>query len=327
MAVYPSGTNDPSKTSPLSRGTIIKSGNYSAIVSLEKETGVNQPASMWVFVTEPVYRIKPVRIGFSAASRGEISGVFSDSETQAIRSALKTLPLVTFSGTPDLVITKGILVDSIKIADNGYLFSTIKNAAGNPAGLKEEVNRFAQYRFLQSLNIGDSTSVNALVKLIPVINGKPDTSFIKSSSATRPYEFKVGDKLMLWVKNTSNDAVYVNILDMQPDGRINPILPNAKQKIYPRDLRIEPGASRLFDKYVITLTPPLGMEIFKVFVSTEEINMEGLADPSTASRSTLKIFESLVKNSSDITTRGGDGLNVGNGDGSSYNLLFRIKDK
>jgi hypothetical protein len=69
------------------------------------------------------------------------------------------------------------------------------------------------------------------------------------------------------------------------------------------------------------------METFKVFVSTQEIDMEGLADPDTQSRGNLKMLETLVKKSADVATRGGSGENLDNAEGSAYNLLFRIKAK
>lgn len=329
VAIYPSGTADPSKVKPLGQGTIKKAGNYVSTAALDNALTLSQAASGWVFVTDPVFRLKPIGIAFEGKMPGEEARIsFSDSETKNMKEALSTLPLLNLSIKPDLLIIKGKGTDSIKIADNGYVFSTIKNAGTDTAGLKREISRYAQFRFLQSLNIADPL-ITAQVKLIPVINGRPDTSFITSPSVNRPYEFSVGDQFVLWINNTSQEDVYVNILDIQPDGRINPIIPNTKIRspVYPKDLRISAGTSRLYDKYIITLGPPLGMETFKVFVSTQEINMEGLADPDTQSRGNLKMLETLVKKSADIATRGGSGENLDNAEGSAYNLLFRIKAK
>ena len=62
---------------------------------------------------------------------------------------------------------------------------------------------------------------------MPIINGKLDTTAIKNKMINNSFIANEGDTLTLKIKNTGMKDVYVNILDMQPDGTINPILPNS----------------------------------------------------------------------------------------------------
>ncbi|TKC06820.1 DUF4384 domain-containing protein [Pedobacter polaris] len=326
--VYPAGTADPSKATPLAKGVVTKASNYQSTIKLDKSTKVAQPSLLFVFVSEPVFNVKPIVVAI-ATSRGNNN--YSATETDNISAALKKLKLVTMVGTPDLLIEKGNGDDTIKVASNGFPFANITNAA-DTAELRKVINRYAQYQLLQKLVVKDST-VTAQVKLVKVTNGKPDEKFMAAKFQDIPYEFNEGDTIMLWVKNPSKKDIYVNILDIQPNGQINPMLPNTsiEKPIVASELKIPAGQTRTFPEYIILLAPPLGTEIFKVFVTTKEINIEGLATPESEQVKTrgdlnLSQFESLMINSNNTATRGAQ-VSVKPTDGSVFNILFRIKEK
>lgn len=130
-----------------------------------------------------------------------------------------------------------------------------------------------QVRCPEKLDHLKEPNVNVEVKLIRFINRKPDTTHISSKAVHGVTEFKEGERFVLWVKNPGTEVVYFNILDMQPDGIINPVLPNRIQSLYARDLRIEPGVAHLFNRYLMTVTPPYGEEIYKVFAATDAQNL------------------------------------------------------
>src|SRR5438552_14914091 len=65
VAVYPKGTSDTAKATKLATGTIVKANSYTSEVKLDKDPGIKQAAAGWVFVTEPVYNIEPLGIGFN----------------------------------------------------------------------------------------------------------------------------------------------------------------------------------------------------------------------------------------------------------------------
>ena len=157
------------------------------------------------------------------------------------------------------------------------------------------------------------------VKLLPVINGRPDTTYINKPLTA----FTEGDKVMIWARNKSRNNLYINILDLQPDGVINPILPNSSQRIFAEDLLVPSGSSFLFKNYTITIERPYGREIFKVFASTDKIDLEDITNSRGAvKRGNLRPLEALVQRS--FSLRGQLAQSVSDQNGSSYNLYFDI---
>jgi hypothetical protein len=318
VVVYPSGTTDPANATALASGTVINASYFRATVKLDKELRITQPAAGWVFVKQTVYVIEPISVTTAAHP-----------DSIAIKQALKDLPLISFKGSPELSITKGITEDSLKIVSNGYLFTTIKNTASHPDELKEKIQRYVQYKFLQGLEVVDRNA-NVEVKLVPVLNGRADTAAISSKVINGTYTFNEGDRLVLWVKNTGKVPVYFNVLDMQPDGILNPLMPNKQKKIFPGDLKIDAGMSRLLTPYTITVSPPYGTEIFKIFASRKDIDMENViatGREGTRGTATAPALESIIKKLYDAGRGQREVISVSNTDGSIYSLLFEISKK
>ena len=326
VEVYRSGTNDPTKpeakSALLATGTVSKSGNFTAEITVDKALNVKQTADAWVFVTSPVFKINPIPVEIVTGKTRNVSGPvnFTDADALRIKTSLSDFPLATFTGTPELLLVKGTTVDELKIAANGFVFRTV--SSGNVTELKEVIQSFAQYKLLQ--HEVKSPDINFEVILVPVVNGIPDTNLIQNKMLKGITQFKEGDSVALWVKNNGTRSVYFNILDLQPDGIINAILPNEKQEIYPRDLKVAGGTSTVFYKnYILTIYPPFGLELFKVFVSFSEINMEKIATTRGAiGRGNLNSFEMLVRDSFS-TARGADG-SVKVSEGSTFNIPFKI---
>jgi hypothetical protein len=116
---------------------------------------------------------------------------------------------------------------------------------------------------------------------------------------------------------------------MQPDGIINALLPHhgrdRDHDVDPSELKINPGETKLLPtQYTIKINPPTGQEIFKIFASENQIDLEDIANTKGESRGgNLTALEKIIRNSyNGVANRGEDG-----GDGLSYDLLFRINPK
>ncbi len=328
IAVYPAGTNSPMGIKPLTTGTVTKAELYTAGVHLDSDPGLKEAALGWVFITQQAFKTEMLNVSIAnniaTVSRGkEPASAFSPNELLRLQKALKSLPSVKLSDRPDINIARGKnnSVDSIIISSTGAAFDTIANASKDTARLKNKIKTYIRYCFLKDLNVNDPDA-DLEVKLLPVVNGNPDTNYVHLSDTS----FTAGDKMVIWVNNKSGKNLYVNILDMQPDGIINAILPNNSARIFADDLLVPAGASFAFTKYVITLAPPCGKEIFKIFASTDRIDLESIANSNGAGRrGNLKPFERLVQQS--FNSRSTTDQNIGTADGSSYNLYFDIKPK
>ena len=327
IAVYPAGTNNPVDAKPLATGTVMNAELYNADVHLDSDTGLKQAALGWVFITEQAFKTEVLNVGIAnnigTVSRGkEPASAFSPNEMMRIQKALKSLSGVKLNNSPDINIARGKgNVDSIIISATGATFDTIANASKDTARLKSKIKAYTRYCFLRDLNVNDPDA-NLEVKLLPVVNGTPDTTYMHLDDTS----FTAGDKMVIWVNNKSNKNLYVNILDMQPDGAINAILPNNSARIFADDLLVPAGSSFAFTKYLITLAPPCGKEIFKIFASADRIDLESIASTNGAGKKgNLKPFERLVQQS--FNARNVTDQKISTADGSSYNLYFDIKPK
>lgn len=328
ISLFPSGTVDSSKGKRIATGTVIRADNFTSTVHLDRMITMKQPAEGWAFISEQVYKVSPISVNIQSAVTGSIApSGFTAKEVATVKTHLTHFPLVKFDAPPELLIEKGNGEDFIKIASNGYVFSTIKSAVNDSVALIEQFQHYAQYKFLQALELKDP-DIKIEVKLVPVIKGVADTNNLSGKLVNGIYEFYDKDTITLWIKNTGNDNVYVNILDMQPNGVINPVLPFKEKSIYPHDLKIKAGEQYLFpiDKYTISLSPPYGTEVFKVFASRQEIDVEQIANTKgEGTRGNLSVLESLVKSSYGM--RGAGVNNISKADGSTGNIIFTIKPR
>lgn len=308
VGIFPPGTTDPLNNKPLAKGKIVEADNYTSRVQLYSDPGT-QTSSAWAFLLEPVYGVKPVTIRFSAPE-----------SMKEYLASMDGLPL-TFTGSkPELYIEKGEVTDSIFIASNGYLFDTFRN--DQPAMLREKLKRYIQYKFLSALDVKDADNKVEL-QLVPWVNGKFDFTKISSREKLGMMEFYPGDTLGVCIKNNGTRTVYVNVLDLQPDGVINAVLPNKEKQIYPWDLKILPGSTHLYSSFFIA--PPFGTEILKVFVSRSEMNMEELVvRKGQFTRGSISFPEQLFSNSFSVSGRGNQTINGLSTEGSVYSFLFRI---
>ena len=300
IAVYPSGTTDIANKIPLAIGKIIKSTPFSSIASLSQSLSIEQPSLGWVFITKPVYNINPIVLNIPEAAEGSEMSGYLKTEILTLKKDLQHLPIITFSGIPELILAKSANFDSIKTR-SGFVYATVPNNSKNNQKLVETIDGYIRYKFLNAFQMRDP-SIEIDVKLVPFKDNKPDlryTSLIKS-------EFTEGDTVLLWVKNSSKANLYVNVLDIQPDGKINKIIPNKEKNIDAGDLLIKKEQTHLFENYKIVLGPPYGSEIFKIFASRRLIDVEHLATQEVLSR--------------------GGGLALPE-EGSTFNILFSIAPK
>lgn len=320
VSFYPSGTADPDKTSPIGKGKITTAAQFSADVNLEKEIAKNAK-DLWAFVTEPVFKIKPIVLRINEPAKRLAAGkpVFNEQESKQLKERLQPLKLFSYgTENADLILVKGEEHDSLLIANNGYLFAT---TAKKP--LEEQLKTYAKYKYLKELVLTDP-SLKVEVKLGKL---KDDVvEFLQSSGTAKGYEYKVGEKMIIAVKNNGAEDIFINVLDFQPDGIVNPIFPNKslRNPIHASELKVPAGKEIVFKNYQITIGPPLGSEVLKIFISDTEIDMEGVTK-GFKSRNMMSALEGFVSESPEFATRGGDVLNLKEAKGAVFNIPFQIK--
>jgi len=323
---YEAGTTDPAKQKKICTGVVMKVFPLHAIIKTEGLPNNVKKTELWGFSNEKVFNIEPVRLKIisqnsSAHPHQTVNNYFTAEEVKKIKAGLIDLPGVIIADeNPDLILEKGEgIYDELWIASNGYGFR--KLSAGNISELKTALQSFIQYRFLRN----DIYNPNILFdfKLVPVVNGLPDTSLLKIIDSTGIPEFYAGDTVALWIKNKGDVPLYFNVLDLQPDGIVNCVLPSSKNKIFKDDLYIKEGESLLnFKNFRIKLSPPYGLEIFKVIISTEPLDLERAATQKGAIKRNLHPFENLINQSYEGSRGESQVLTLE--DGGTISYLFKI---
>jgi metacaspase-1 len=84
------------------------------------------------------------------------------------------------------------------------------------------------------------------------------------------------------IKNVGNKPFYFTLLDIQPDGIINVLLPNLSKKFEPEDLFLAQGQT--LDIHFAPPSPPYGTEIYKIIMSSK---IEDFAFLNSINRSNL----------------------------------------
>jgi hypothetical protein len=304
IGVYPAATLDPKDALVLDTGTVTRSDLFTSLVQFSKKLSIRRPSEGRVFVTESVYKTPPLGISIRSGT-----GSFTIAEAALIRQTLARIPGVVFSAKPELEIVKGESGDSVIIVQSGLVFGIVKAADGT--ALRQEVTRYMQ-----------DGAATVSVRLIPLIRDQVDSAALLSKESA--YTFKNGAKFRLLITNTGNQDVYVNVLDLQPDGVINAILPNTHKNIAPEEL-LFPAHSVILFHNPVKISPPYGKEVLKIFVSAEQIDMEALVSNHGAlgAKGNFGFIEKLVADSFTGRTRG-VGQEMSGVNGSVYNLDFDI---
>lgn len=325
VGLFPASTQSIQGLTPIASGIVTSAGPFSSTIKLDADPKLATITAGWVFVTEPVFKIPTAILKIETKKADKQTGpVFTEQEVQAITKSISPVPVVTADVPANLLLKKGPAKDSLIIISTGLLFSTNdKGVSAREEWLKNALQQYSQYIFIRDLSLMEAKS-GLDVRLVPLKNAEPDTGMAFSSSNRDQYKFSDKDTVVLWVSNPGKQALYINILDLMPDGSIQSILPNKAEKIYPEDLKIKAGETKLFLQYTISIQPPYGTEVFKIFTSRGEMNMEELVNTKGGgTRGNATYMEKLFKKSFGILERGEMNA-TGLQEGSASNLVFEI---
>lgn len=334
VSFYPAGTTNPAAAEPVAKGIITTAGNYTASVKLESENPDLLKKLPWAFVTETVYGNNPIRLNADSLSAAG---------KQALQEALKDFKLVEFSSPCDLYI--GLSENNsgwaLRYANSGALFAD-EIPVNDPEAMKEVLKKYDRFRYLQNLKFTEQ-GLSARVELVFLdAKGNIDAGKLKSRTVNGRLELQEDDEVYLKIVNTGMKKIFVNIVDIQPDGKINPIIPNKKltdingnpAPIRWEDCTVNRGDSLFFKNLTITIAPPYGEETFKVFLSSDPLDLEDILTDNNdaASRNSRGVLNNLARifKESQVNangTRGGEGKINTAQNGTIYGVNFVIRPK
>ena len=318
VVVCRSGTADPQTGVVLATGIVVRSDPYSATVKLNKPVGGNNPADYWVFVTEHSFGDVTVTIVLDSLKNPALR--------QQIQSELKPNRLVRFLGPTDLYVraeNEGRMVRFYR-ADGTKLDAAV--AVSQLTTLSTQVQRYAQSQFLQRFNFNGNPSVQFNARLIPL---RADAKIPSDTASTTtgwqagpllsfvaektPAEANKKDRAALLFSNKGAVTLYYTVIDIMPNGDVGVIFPDPNNpNDHPENYSVSPGETKLAYQY-IRFAPPYGKETFKIFATTEPVDLRqvvGHQRGSSATRGSMKLLERFYDDTNAMTrlgigTRGG----------------------
>jgi hypothetical protein len=148
---------------------------------------------------------------------------------------------------------------------------------------------------------------NVELELIPVrvIDGRIDT--LKSESLLDRggiMRFTTSDKAVLKITNNSSFDVYFNIIDIQPNGVVNPVMPDPNKFEDPKEFKIPAGKSYVVPRKILSFGPPYGTETLKIFASANPLDFSPILKTkgnSAGTRGGTNPLETLFQSSYTMT--------------------------
>lgn len=331
------GTTGTVGKRPLSSGKVISVSAFTAVVKPDSADDNLIKQNPWAFIHELSYGAEKLKLFVR-----EIKAV-----AKMVQDSLKDFQLVEFSPACDLSLdTSGSLNNwALKYPNSGILFqdgfSFTKDH--NMEVLKEALKRFSRYRYLKGLALNEQ-GLSAQVQLVFLdANGNMDNARMESRTRFGRLELREGDMVYLRIINTGSRPFYINIVDIMPDGNINPVMPNKNMKdmndipapLKWEDCLVKTNDTLLLNKYSIEIAPPYGEETFKVFLSSSPLDLEDILTTRDATvpnnkRGALNGLEKIFISShiNENGTRGviGKKLNTDQ-NGTVFSLNFLILPK
>jgi hypothetical protein len=332
VELYPIGTNDPKLFSnkKITSARIIKCDLYSSQVLIDSKLIDDRLNSLevWAFPTNDVYHIKPINLSLLSSNSSKYTSkqYYTDIEVKKIKDSLKKNALVQFDGPQEnLLMVKGDVSDSIFIINEGkYFYRTVKySSTGNIKELENVINDFVKYESLKREIRNDNIDFD--LKLVPIRNGKPDTSLYNKMKSMGNISFKgdLKDTAVIWISNNNPFPVYFNVIDLAPNGEISPVLPSKYTSA--SELKVEANTSQYWHQefFKIPFSPPYGNAIFKVFVSKEVIDMPYLLFGKSKGTGDNLILKGLSKSINDMNDLQ-ETDSIDTSDGKAFNVNYSI---
>ncbi|MFT5817052.1 MAG: hypothetical protein ACI8UQ_000889 [Bacteroidia bacterium] len=320
FSIYNAGTVSTKGKESLANGTITNSEGFESGGILDVELK-GEAIEFWLFVDKKSFGNRIVKM-----SVGE--GV-SEEELIEKLAANKLISVVQKRDNPYFILEleKGYMT-LIRTSDSGVYKDKIRQ--GDYRSLDKALTSFVQGRFIKELEI-DNPDYNVEMELIPfqMKDGKVDTLTVANIEDKGGVPvFTTDMKAFIKITNHGDFDIYFNIVDIQPDGVINPLIPNPLKNENPADFKIASGQSYILPRNrQVSFGPPFGLETFKVFASYEPINLAPIITTrgnSKGGAGELSAIESMFQSSFKMTRGASVGNMPSDTDAATFSYLFRI---
>lgn len=276
--IFPKGNQNDKLQKPISRGQVTHSDAFEAMIELEENDLVKNETEMWAVQTEQAFGNYKVGLKW---------GEFEDKILQkSINEALKTKKLISFTENyVDLEIVQDHDEIKLIIPETAIIFDKIEINRLVKDELLRKIIDFGKSKVISSLELNNDDFRSEIIlkhaKFDNTVKNYSKPIFNENLPESYPI-FSTSDKGWVTIKNTGHQPFYFTILDIQPDGQINVILPDASSGYSVQEVRLEVGQEKGFP--IKSFSPPFGIEKFKVIMSDKSENFSFLSHISRSIR-------------------------------------------
>jgi hypothetical protein len=315
VAVEKAGTPAAGKT-PWAKGKVTSVSNFDATISLEKPTDIKNKVDAWVFVTGQMLPDVKVKVYLDSLQNTELK--------EALASAIKGMGMaeVVTKGASDLIIkeasSRGVVSVNLRSTAYGNFLNGDQPIAANSTAeavkaITDRIQNFAQGKMFKALSLQSSDYDVRITRVVPS-SSKNITDTLSYKTLVDKGSFvnvPAGTYVFLELVNMGNKMAYFNILDIEPSGKINALLPVVQADgVQPpiKELVLAPGQKKVIP-YPIRISPPYGNEVFKVIATGQEFDLAStIKAPAATTRGGGNPIQQLVGKSFDgsFSTRGAE---------------------
>ncbi len=322
IGFFPPETRNVSDHLPLAKGTVNAAGATTCTVALDADLDQQTALGAWAFVLEQSFGNLQLSVKVALEDEHPLRS--------ALEHRLEKLPILRQKSSPELIVTnaasEGVPLENASrgaavqlMTSSDVVLETFPENL-RPEILAERIVRqmmaYGQARFLKNLEL-TSSQLPVEFELIPVNYDRQKKSVIaelplsgkRDDSGT--VHFKNGDVVKIKVTNQGYKPAYFTLLDIQPDNKINVLIPNAEET--PAEFLVPPGQS-IEVKRLFEFGPPAGTEVFKLIATDKPIDLRPIAGSrGEGTKSNSAGFERLFSQTfynDDCMSRGGKAVSV-----------------
>lgn len=289
IGIYPNSVLNPDNNTPLDTGKIVELNKFSALIKTNKAHGFSNPKAYKAFTLKENLESRFIKVFIDVENKRMKNDI-----SEAVFSANRILIPAESAPASDYTIrfstesNFSVCVIHTKTQETAHSIPLNKdNTAPAIKTLARVMKNHSQGVFIRNLELNDPY-YNISLDFVPVnlkkkSNGQlaegahgnfiiQDTLSIETFLQNGVPVFTSRTSVMLKLTNTGYNSTYYNIIEIQPDGIINPILPFGN--ITKEECYLDAGQSIILPNYVIRgFAPPYGKQTFKVFTDKKPIDL------------------------------------------------------
>ncbi|MEZ4961416.1 MAG: caspase family protein [Saprospiraceae bacterium] len=266
---YQPDTWHPGKTPPIVSGIVSYSELIRADVELEAPIDKETIAPAWAFVAGQQLGDSRLFIQLHLPNHKALEDEFKNQLTDFPNVILVTENFDLLLEETEAGQFRLSTYDEVVLCEE-----TFTTPFADAAYLLEEVIlKFFRYKFLKELQYEDPW-LKVSLNIIPA--NEPSNFNYDNGFA----ELEVGEQFFIEVTNKGDKACYINLLDIQPNAIVTPLVPGVAGDFQPGDLLLEPGQTKRLksnngiDFWQADL--PLGFDILKLIATDEPIDLRAI---------------------------------------------------